>query len=85
MTVGASGYVWICNQKVSRFDPLTETWKIASVDGSGGCMEDDSGTLYMSGGNSSIIALDVETLEVKQNLLVPTYVHGIGIDLHGYV
>lgn len=85
MTVGASGYVWICNQKVSRFDPLTETWKIASVDGSGGCMEDDSGTLYMSGGNSSIIALDVETLEVKQNLLVPTYVHGIGIDFHGFV
>lgn len=85
MTVGKSGYVWTCSSEASRFDPMTETWQVANVGGSGGCMEDDNGTLYMSGAGNSIIALDVETMQVKKTLPVPNYVHGISIDFYGFV
>jgi hypothetical protein len=85
MTVGASGYVWTCSSNASRFDPMTETWQTAFVGGSGGCMEDDAGTLYMSGGNGNIVAVDVETLQVKATYPVPQYVHGISIDYYGFV
>jgi len=85
MTVGSSGYVWTCSSNASRFDPLTETWQTLQVGGSGGCMEDDKGTLYMSGGNNNIVAIDVETLQIKTTYQVPQYVHGISIDYYGYV
>nr|WP_293179081.1 hypothetical protein [Nannocystis sp.] len=85
MTVGSSGYVWTCSGNASRFDPMTETWQTLYVGGSGGCMEDDKGTLYMSGGNNNIVAIDVETLQVKTTYPLPQYVHGISIDYYGYV
>ena len=64
---------------------MTETWQTAQVGGSGGCMEDGKGTLYMSGGADDIVAVDTETLTVKTTYAVPQYVHGISIDLYGYV
>ena len=85
MTVGSSGYIWTCSNNASRFDPMTETWQTLSVGGSGGCMEDDDGTLYMSGGPNNIAAIDVETLQVKATYPLPQYVHGISIDYYGYV
>jgi hypothetical protein len=85
MTVGSSGYIWTCSSNASRFDPMTETWQTLYVGGSGGCMEDDKGTLYMSGGNNNIVAIDVETLQIKTTYQVPQYVHGISIDYYGYV
>ena len=85
MTVDSKGYVWTCSTDASRFDPMTETWQTASVGGSGGCMEDGKGTLYMSGGGGNIVAVDTETLTVKTTLAVPQYVHGISIDFYGYV
>jgi len=85
MTVDSKGYVWTCSTNASRFDPMTETWQTASVGGSGGCMEDGKGTLYMSGGGGNIVAVDTETLTVKTTLAVPQYVHGISIDFYGYV
>ena len=85
MTVDSKGYVWTCSSTVARFDPMTETWQTNSVGGSGGCMEDGKGTLYMSGSNSSIIAVDTDTLQVKTSYPVPQYVHGISIDFYGYV
>ena len=85
MTVGSSGFVWTCSNNASRFDPLTETWQTLSVGGSGGCMEDDNGTLYMSGGQNNIVAIDVMTLAVKATYPLPQYVHGISIDYYGYV
>jgi len=85
IAVGASGYVWTCSDDVGRFDPMTETWETLKVGGNGGCMEDDSGTLYMSGLNNTIIAVDVETVQVKATYPVPQYVHGISIDHYGYV
>ncbi len=85
MTVGASGYVWTCSTNASRFDPMTEQWQTLSVGGSGGCMEDDNGTLYMSQGGAGVLAVDVETLQVKATYPLPQYVHGISIDYYGYV
>nr|MBA3545469.1 hypothetical protein [Nannocystis sp.] len=79
------GYVWTCSGNAGRFDPMTETWQTASVGGNGGCMEDGKGTLYMSGGNNNIVAVDVETLAVKTSYPVSQYVHGISIDFYGYV
>ncbi len=85
MTVDSKGYVWTCSGNAARFDPMTETWQVAGVGGSGGCMEDGKGTLYMSGGGGNIVAVDTETLAVKTTYPVPTYVHGISIDFYGYV
>ena len=48
-------------------------------------MEDGKGTLYMSGGNNNIVAVDTETLQVKTSYPVNQYVHGISIDFYGYV
>lgn len=86
MTVDSKGYVWICAyQGAGRFDPMTEQWQIANVQGSGGCMEDGNGTLYVSAGNGGIIAVDAVTLVQKQYYPLPEYVHGISIDYYGYV
>ena len=86
MTVDSKGYVWVCAyQGAGRFDPVTETWQIANVEGSGGCMEDGNGTLYVSAGAGGIIAVDTETLAQKQLFPLPEYVHGISIDYYGYV
>jgi hypothetical protein len=86
MTVDSKGYVWVCSYGgAGRFDPMTETWQTAPVSGSGGCMEDGAGTLYMSSGNGGIIALDTDTLAQKQSYPLPEYVHGISIDYYGFV
>jgi streptogramin lyase len=86
MTVDSKGYVWICSYAgAARFDPMTETWQTAAVAGSGGCMEDGAGTLYMSAGQGGVIALDTETLAQKNLYPLPEYVHGISIDYYGYV
>ena len=85
MTVDSKGYVWTCNSAASRFDPMTESWQTAQVGGSGGCMEDGKGTLYMSGGGNNIVAVDAETLQIKDTIPVPNYVHGVSIDFYGYV
>ena len=85
MTVDSKGYVWTCSGNAARFDPMTETWQTATVGGNGGCMEDGMGTLYMSGSNNNIVAVDTETLMVKTTYPVPQYVHGISIDFYGYV
>ena len=56
MTVDSKGYVWTCSSNAARFDPMTETWQVVAAGGSGGCMEDGAGTLYMSGGGGNIVA-----------------------------
>ncbi len=85
MTVDSKGYVWTCSYNAARFDPMTETWQTAQVNGNGGCMEDGKGTLYMSGSQNNIVAVDTETLAVKTTFPVPQYVHGISIDFYGFV
>ena len=83
MTVDSQGNVWTCSSTVARFDPATETWQTNSVGGSGGCMEDGEGTLWMA--NDPMVGVDINTLDVVQTIDLPNYVHGISIDFYGYV
>ena len=83
MTVGASGYVFTCSTQVGRFDPVTQTWSGNTVGGSGGCMEDANGILWMA--NSPLVGVDVNTLQVVHSWPLPNYVHGVSIDFEGHV
>ena len=47
-------------------------------------MEDGKGTLYKSN-SGGIVAIDTETLEIKQTFTLPQHVHGISVDFFGYV
>jgi streptogramin lyase len=85
MTVDQDGYVWTCAYEASRFDPESETWQVAQVSGSGGCMADTEGRLWMSGGSNDVVAIDRETMQVLTNVPLGDYVHGISIDFYGYV
>lgn len=83
MTVDSAGYVWVCSYQVGRFDPMTETWETANVGGSGGCMEDGNGTLWLA--SQPLVGIDTETLEVVATYNLPESVHGVSIDFQGYV
>jgi hypothetical protein len=85
MTVDANGYVWTCAAAVGRFDPMTETWQLVGDAGdAGGCMDDGHGTLYKSD-PGGIMAIDTETLSIKQTYKMPQHVHGISVDPYGQV
>ncbi len=83
MTVDHTGNVWVCSYDVGRFDPQTESWQTATVGGSGGCMEDGEGTLWLA--SNPLIGIDIETLEVVQSINLPSYVHGVSVDFQGNV
>ncbi len=83
MTVDSEGYVWVCSNDVARFDPETETWQQATVGGSGGCMADGEGTLWMA--SNQLVGVDTQTLQVVNQIPVPSYVHGVSIDAAGFV
>lgn len=83
MTVDHQGNVWTCSSNVARFDPATQTWQTAYAGGSGGCMEDGNGTLWLA--NNPMVGVDINTLGVVQTIPLPNYVHGISIDFYGYV
>jgi streptogramin lyase len=83
MTVDHEGYVWICSNDVARFDPETETFQTATVGGSGGCMEDGAGTLWLA--SDALVGVDTTTMQVVKTITIPNYVHGVSIDFYGYV
>ena len=98
MTVDSKGYVWTCSYEVGRFDPDTETWQTATPGGSGGCMEDGNGTLWLA--TAGLVGVDIDTLQVVKNIPLGGgggggidpggqgeggYVHGVSIDFQGYV
>ena len=83
MTVDSDGYVWVCANDVARFDPETETWQQATVGGSGGCMADGEGTLWMA--SNALVGVDTQTLQVVNTITIPSYAHGVSIDSDGYV
>jgi hypothetical protein len=85
MTVDSDGYVWTCSYEVARFDPDSETWQVAGVNGFTGCMADaaEDGLLWVSDG-SGVIGVNRETLQIeKQWNAAGSY--GISIDFEGYV
>ena len=83
MTVDSKGYVWVCSNEVARFDPETETFQTAVVGGSGGCMEDGNGTLWLA--STSLVGVNTETMTVVNTIPLDNYVHGVSIDFYGYV
>lgn len=93
MTVDFEGRPWICNEKVSRFDPLTEQWTVGAGEpgpGGAGCMQSGD-RMWVAG--YSIVAIDVETMELLEQFPMPVinnnpdtgYGRGISIDHQGYV
>jgi hypothetical protein len=83
MTVDSDGYVWTCAWEAGRFDPVTETWASASVNGGGGCMADSNGLLWLA--SNPLVGIDRATLAVVHSIPLPEYVHGVSIDFEGYV
>ena len=83
MTVDSDGYVWVCSYDIARFDPMTETWQTNTVNGSGGCMGDGAGKIWMAA--NPLVAVDTQTLQVVQTIPIPSYAHGVSIDFYGYV
>jgi len=83
MTVDSQGHVWTCSYEVARFDYATQTWATAVAGGSGGCMEDGMGTLWLA--NNPMVGVDINSMAVVQTIPLPNYVHGISIDFYGYV
>jgi len=92
LAVDSVGRAWLCGGGVtSRFDPVTETWAHpanTTPSGSvyGGCMTDGNGILWHSrNGDSMMLGIDTETLDIVQSHPLPAYVHGVSIDFDGYV
>lgn len=83
MTVDQDGYVWTCSSQAGRFDPATETWQSAFVGGNGGCMADGGDILWMA--NNPMVGINRNTLTVEYSIALPNYVHGVSVDVHGYV
>jgi len=83
MTVDSDGYVWVCSYEIARFDPETETWQTAQVNGGGGCMGDGNGRIWMA--SNPLVAVDTQTLQVVQTIPIPSYAHGVSIDFYGNV
>lgn len=83
MTVDSDGYVWTCSFNAGRFDPVTETWQQAGVGGSGGCMADANGILWMA--SNPVVGINTTTLAVEYSINLPSSVHGVSIDFEGNV
>ena len=83
MTVDENGRVWQCSSQVTRFDYASETFETNIAGGSGGCMADGNGLIWLA--SSSLVAVDIETLDVVQTIALPNYVHGVSVDFYGYV
>ncbi len=85
MTVDSGGHVWTCSGSgVSRFDPVTETWQQAmGVTGSGGCMEDANGILWLA--TTPLKGVNTTTFLQEYSIPIPSNIHGVSIDFEGYV
>jgi hypothetical protein len=83
MAVDRNDRVWTCGYEVGRFDYPTQTWQSNAVGGSTGCMPDGQNILWMAA--SPVVGVDIDTLQVVQQLVVPDAPRGISIDFNGYV
>ena len=82
ITVDHENHPWLCSSSVARFDPVTETFQSAPVGGgSGGCMEDGEGTLWISG--NGLKGVDIHSLAVTQTIPIPTFIKGVSIQRTG--
>ena len=75
---------------VARFDPLAEQFAVEHEHvhwWALGCMEDDQGRLWTGSAVPpwSVHAIDTESLEHVEEILLPDSVKGISFDFFGYV
>lgn len=75
--------VWTCANTAGRFDYETEQWDTAIVGGQGGCNVGVDNIMWMA--SDPVVAVDIDTMEVVETLVLPEYVHGITVDFDGYV
>ena len=90
MAVDSAGRPWTCaGGGASRFDPVLQTWQTLPSPGGnqwGGCMTDGAGKLWhCRHSDATLISIDTETLQVIDQIPLPSYAHGISIDFNGYV
>ena len=91
LTVDSQGRAWLCGSGgASRFDPQSETWTHSPpMNGGsalGGCMEDGDGVLWNSAYPSAVlVGIDTNSVQVVQQINIPSYVHGVSIDFQGYI
>jgi hypothetical protein len=84
ITVDRHGRPWACSGTVSRLND-DGTWSASLVNtGGGGCMTDGEDTIW-HGSGSSMVGIDIETLEQVGQIPLPEYVHGISVDFAGMV
>ncbi len=85
IAVTSDGRVWDCGGG-GVYDSRTGEWLQveASLPSIGGCMPDGDGTVWF-GGDSTLLGVSVETLEVTDMLELPGYAHGVSVDFQGYV
>ena len=96
VTIDGQGRIWTCNERMARFDPLSETWESGDVIEvgefwglTGGCMADGEGTIWNSI-NDKLYAIDTESLEVVDTITLDDQdwesgYWGVAIDVDGYV
>ncbi len=81
IAVDAQGRVWTCQDQLARFSPDTETWDIAGVSTfGGGCMVDGNDTLWVGAQNNHLLGVDVQTMQVEQDFVLPGYAKGVSVD-----
>ncbi len=90
IAVDSVGRPWFCaGGGADRYDPVTQTWaSLPSPGGNqwGGCMTDGNGTLWhCRHSDATLVGIDTETLQVVQQIPLPSYAHGISIDFDGNV
>ncbi len=87
IAVDAQGRPWFCGGGVAhRFDPGPQTWQSMAGGGIGGCMTDGQGTLWHSRySDAMLVGIDTETLQIVEQIQLPSYAHGISIDFQGNV
>ena len=88
MTVGPSGYVFLCGDPLARFDPATQTWETANDvarAAGGGCFEDGQGRLWVPNPSfgDGVTALDVTTLMPVDGVALPHAISSLGFDFSG--
>jgi hypothetical protein len=90
IAVDSVGRPWYCaGGGAWRYDPVAAVWQTQPSPGGnlwGGCMTDGAGTLWhCRQQDATLVGIDTETLQVVQQIPIPSYAHGISIDFDGNV
>lgn len=94
ITVDPKGRPWICGVSIARFTPQSEKWDavqlpIGRQSALGGCMVDGKGRLWLDVSETNalptVTGIDIETLKVRDTVVIPEHPHGVSIDFDGNI